>query len=73
MTLLIFGGGGQLGRALARAAPGATALAHAACDVTDPDSCRAAVEEAARSLGGIDGLVYSSGIGRLEKMADIEE
>jgi len=44
VTLLIFGGGGQLGRALARAAPGATALAHAACDVTDPDEVAAALD-----------------------------
>ena len=44
MTLLIFGGGGQLGRALARTAPGAIALGHAACDVTDADEVAAALD-----------------------------
>src|SRR3954470_2883393 len=53
----------------AEAGPGAVRLAG---DVTDPDSCRAAIEEAARALGGIDALIYSSGIGRLEKMSNMD-
>lgn len=43
-----------------------------ACDVTDPDSCRSAIDEAAAGLGGIDGLVYAPGIGPLQKLADLD-
>ncbi|WP_436790190.1 SDR family oxidoreductase [Yinghuangia sp. YIM S10712] len=32
----------------------------AACDVTDPDSCRTAVADAANALGGVDGLVFAT-------------
>src|SRR5581483_11851445 len=39
-----------------------------ACDVTDEESVRAALEQAATGLGGIDGLVYSSGVGALTKL-----
>ncbi len=42
------------------------------CDVTDPASCRYAIEEAATGLGGIDGLVYSTGIGPLARLADVD-
>jgi NAD(P)-dependent dehydrogenase (short-subunit alcohol dehydrogenase family) len=42
------------------------------CDVTDPVSCQAAIEEAAAGLGGIDGLVYAPGIGPLVKLADLD-
>jgi NAD(P)-dependent dehydrogenase (short-subunit alcohol dehydrogenase family) len=35
------------------------------CDVTDEASCRSAIEEAATALGGIDALVYATGIGPL--------
>ena len=35
------------------------------CDVTDEASCRDAIAEAADALGGIDGLVYATGIGPL--------
>ena len=35
-----------------------------ACDVTDAASCTAAIDEAARGLGGIDALVYTPGVGR---------
>ncbi|WP_330290315.1 SDR family oxidoreductase [Streptomyces sp. NBC_00576] len=44
------------------AGPDALAIA---CDVTDESSCRAAIEEAADGLGGIDALVYTTGIGPL--------
>jgi NAD(P)-dependent dehydrogenase (short-subunit alcohol dehydrogenase family) len=43
-----------------------------ACDVTDPASCRSAVEEAAAGLGGIDALVYTPGIGPLARIADTD-
>src|SRR5271165_6999463 len=50
------------------AGPGALAIV---CDVSDPSSCRAAVEEAARGLGGIDALLYATGIGPLGRLVDI--
>ncbi len=43
-----------------------------ACDVTDEASCKAAIAEAAETLGGIDGLVYAPAIGPLAKLADID-
>ena len=42
------------------------------CDVTDEASCRAAVDEAAAGLGGIDALVYTPGVGVLAKMVDTD-
>ncbi len=42
------------------------------CDVTDEESCKAAIEEAARELGGIDALVYATGIGPLVRLADTD-
>jgi NAD(P)-dependent dehydrogenase (short-subunit alcohol dehydrogenase family) len=42
------------------------------CDVTDEDSCRSAIAEAATGLGGIDALVYSPGIGPLKKLVDTD-
>ena len=42
------------------------------CDVTDESSCRAAIEEAAAGLGGIDALVYAPGIGPLAKLVDTD-
>ena len=42
------------------------------CDVTDEDSCRSAISEAADGLGGIDALVYSSAIGPLVPMIDTD-
>ena len=42
------------------------------CDVTDESSCRSAVEEAALGLGGIDALVYATGIGPLARLADTD-
>ena len=50
---------------------GAGALA-IACDVTNEDSCREAITEAATDLGGIDGLVYATGIGPLGRIADLD-
>jgi NAD(P)-dependent dehydrogenase (short-subunit alcohol dehydrogenase family) len=43
-----------------------------ACDVTDEGSCRAAIEEAARGLGGIDALVYTPATGPLARLVDTD-
>jgi NAD(P)-dependent dehydrogenase (short-subunit alcohol dehydrogenase family) len=43
-----------------------------ACDVTDPASCRDAIEEAASGLGGVDALVYAPGIGPLARLVDVD-
>jgi len=42
------------------------------CDVTQPSSCRDAIAEAASSLGGIDALVYSTGVGPLRRLVDLD-
>lgn len=51
------------------AGPDALAVA---CDVTDESSCRVAVEEAAAGLGGIDALVYATGIGPLAPVEKLD-
>ncbi|HEX5266020.1 MAG TPA: SDR family oxidoreductase [Acidimicrobiales bacterium] len=58
-----------LADAAKEAGPGTLAVA---CDVTDPDSCRSAIEEAAGGLGGIDALVYSTAVGPLARLADVD-
>jgi NAD(P)-dependent dehydrogenase (short-subunit alcohol dehydrogenase family) len=55
--------------AAAAAGPGALAIE---CDVTDERSCRAAIDEAATGLGGIDALVYAPGIGPLARLVDTD-
>jgi len=50
------------------AGPGAVAIV---CDVTDESSCAAAIDAAAQGLGGIDALVYATGIGPLARMVDV--
>jgi NAD(P)-dependent dehydrogenase (short-subunit alcohol dehydrogenase family) len=57
----------RLETAAAEAGNGALAIA---CDVADEGSCRAAIDEAATTMGGIDGLVYAVGQGPLVKLAD---
>jgi NAD(P)-dependent dehydrogenase (short-subunit alcohol dehydrogenase family) len=42
------------------------------CDVTDEVSCRAAIDAAVRGLGGIDALVYASGIGQVARLAETD-
>jgi NAD(P)-dependent dehydrogenase (short-subunit alcohol dehydrogenase family) len=42
------------------------------CDVTDEASCAEAVEEAATTMGGIDRLVYATGVGRLQRLVDVD-
>jgi NAD(P)-dependent dehydrogenase (short-subunit alcohol dehydrogenase family) len=59
----------RLGQAAAEAGPGAVAIA---CDVTDERSCEDAIAEAASRLGGIDGVVYATGIGPLVRLADLD-
>ena len=41
------------------------------CDVTDHDSCTSAVEQAAEAMGGIDALVYTTGIGILRPIEEL--
>jgi len=47
------------------AGPGTLAIP---CDVTVASSCQGAVEEAASGLGGIDALVYTTGVGPLARL-----
>lgn len=42
------------------------------CDVTDDTSASAAIDGAAEALGGIDGLVYTPGIGPLSRLEDTD-
>ena len=55
--------------AAAEAGPGAHAIV---CDVTDETGCRAAIDEAAQTLGGIDGVVYATGVGPLARLAETD-
>jgi NAD(P)-dependent dehydrogenase (short-subunit alcohol dehydrogenase family) len=55
----------------AAAEAGGTAVA-IECDVTDEASVRAAIDEAATALGGIDALVYTPAIGPLARLADVD-
>ena len=59
----------RLDDAAAEAGPEALAIA---CDVTDPESCRSAVDEAVAGLGGIDALVYATGVGPLARLVDTD-
>ena len=59
----------RLVEAAKEAGPGTLAIG---CDVTDPASCRAAVEEAADALGGIDAVVYTPAIGALRRLVDTD-
>jgi NAD(P)-dependent dehydrogenase (short-subunit alcohol dehydrogenase family) len=59
----------RLEAAAREAGTGARAIA---CDVTEEASCRAAIEEAASGLGGIDALVYSPAIGPLARLVDTD-
>jgi NAD(P)-dependent dehydrogenase (short-subunit alcohol dehydrogenase family) len=59
----------RLVEAAKEAGPGAVAVQ---CDVTDPSSCQDAIDQAAQKLGGIDALVYATGVGPLKKLVDID-
>jgi NAD(P)-dependent dehydrogenase (short-subunit alcohol dehydrogenase family) len=60
---------GQLEDAAKEAGPGAVAIE---CDVTDETTCRAAIAEAAAALGGVDAVVYATGIGPLGRIEDLD-
>lgn len=59
----------RLADAAAEAGPGALAIP---CDVTDEESCKTAIGAAAGELGGIDALVYATGVGPLVRLADTD-
>jgi NAD(P)-dependent dehydrogenase (short-subunit alcohol dehydrogenase family) len=59
----------RLDDAVGEAGPGALAIE---CDVVDAESCAAAIGEAAAKLGGIDALVYATGIGPLARLVDTD-
>jgi len=41
------------------------------CDVTDAASCQRAVSDVVDAFGGLDGLVYTTGVGVLSPLADV--
>jgi NAD(P)-dependent dehydrogenase (short-subunit alcohol dehydrogenase family) len=59
----------MLETAAKEAGEGAVAIA---CDVTDEESSRRAIDEAAAALGGIDALVYAPAIGPLARLVDTD-
>lgn len=59
----------RLADAAEEAGPGALAIP---CDVTDEVSCRRAISEAAERLGGIDAVVYSTAVGPLAMLEDVD-
>lgn len=59
----------RLADAATEAGPDSVAIA---CDVTQPSSCRDAIAEAAKRLGGIDALLYSTGVGPLRRLVDLD-
>jgi NAD(P)-dependent dehydrogenase (short-subunit alcohol dehydrogenase family) len=58
-----------LADAAKEAGPGSLAIT---CDVTDEASCATAIAQAADELGGIDSLVYASGIGPLSRVSELD-
>lgn len=59
----------RLAQAASEAGPGAVAVG---CDVTDERSCKDAIAEAAERLGGIDAVLYATGIGPLVRLVDLD-
>ncbi len=59
----------RLVNAAKEAANGAAAVV---CDVTDADSCRAAMAEVADTFDGLDAIVYTTGMGILAPLQDID-
>ena len=55
----------KLDAAVAEAGEGAFGIV---CDATDPESCRAAIDSAAATMGGIDTVIYAAAIGPLVKL-----
>jgi NAD(P)-dependent dehydrogenase (short-subunit alcohol dehydrogenase family) len=60
----------RLDSAAEEAGNGAVAVT---CDVTDGAACRGAIAEVVDSLGGLDALVYTTGVGVLAPLTDISE
>lgn len=58
----------RLVNAAKEAGNGATAVA---CDVTDAASCQGAMAEVVNAFGGLDALVYTTGMGILSPLADV--
>jgi NAD(P)-dependent dehydrogenase (short-subunit alcohol dehydrogenase family) len=42
------------------------------CDVTDESSCREAIEEAAKGLGGVDAVIVAAGISELRRIEELD-
>lgn len=40
------------------------------CDVTDEESCKSAIAEAAERLGGIDAIIYAAAVGPISRVED---
>jgi NAD(P)-dependent dehydrogenase (short-subunit alcohol dehydrogenase family) len=59
----------RLVNAADEAGNGATAVT---CDATDAASCRRAVDEVVETFGGLDALVYTTGMGILAPLADVD-
>lgn len=59
----------RIEEAAAEAGDGSVAVV---CDVTDDESCRRAVDEAAAALGGIDGLVYAAAVAPIGPLEDVD-
>jgi len=58
----------RLVKAADEAGNGALAVA---CDVTDSATCRHAVDEVVAAFGGLDALVYTTGVGVLAPLTDV--
>ncbi|HEU5083686.1 MAG TPA: SDR family oxidoreductase [Acidimicrobiales bacterium] len=58
----------RLDEAAAEGGPTAVAIE---CDVTDAASCTSAVEQSAEAMGGIDAMVYTTGIGVLRRIEEL--
>ena len=63
--LLVVGATSGIGRAVARSATERGARVAAVADVSDADACRAAVDDAVATLGGLDALAYCAGVAPL--------
>ncbi len=59
----------MLESAVEEAGDGAVAIQ---CDVTDERGCKEAIERAASELGGIDAVVYSTAVGELRRIEDLD-
>ncbi|MGH9305868.1 MAG: SDR family oxidoreductase [Acidimicrobiales bacterium] len=60
-------------RLQALAAEAGTACVPLVCDVRDESSCQAAVTGAVEALGGLDYLIYCSGVGPLRRLVDADQ